>query len=349
MAFNNERSTNNYDFLRIVAAICIAFTHSFNLLARNTEEPLMKLSAQRYDLSFVGLCIFFSISGYLITKSACTSSSLLNYCWKRFLRIQPLLIVVTLISILVIGPLFTELATGAYFSDIFTWTYLRNIFPATGIQFVLPGVFAHNIAEPGVNGSLWTLVVEERLYLLVSLLFFLKGNKKRYFIWVMVLVDLLYALHSTVFHHSLIAYFESSSAFFALLFLNAGVCFLLISRKGAEKNTKDAKAIFAGLAILIVSLLFSKLFFLQVLIIPFFVIAIANIRGFTNRAGRYGDFTYGIYIFAFPVQQALIAVNATHNDPYILFAETMLIVLPLAIISWHLIEKRFLSKKSLVK
>ncbi|WP_255156440.1 acyltransferase [Ferruginibacter sp. HRS2-29] len=329
--------------MRIIAAVCIAFTHSFNLIAKNTAEPLMVISGQRYDFSFIGLCIFFSISGYLITRSACTSTSFINYCWKRFLRIQPLLIIVTLISIFIIGPLFTRLAMGEYFGNISTWTYLRNIFPATGVQFPLPGVFAGN-TDSGVNGSLWTLVIEERLYLLVSILFFLKGNKKRIFISGILLLNLLYILHSTIFQHGLFAYFETPEAFFAFLFLNAGMLFLL----DIKFSQPAIKRLLVVIPVLAVSLIFTPLFFLQVWAVPLFIIGIANIRGITNRAGQWGDFTYGIYIFAFPVQQVLIAVGADKANPYWLFAETMLIVLPLAILSWHLVEKKFLKMKKLV-
>jgi len=330
--------------LRILAAVCIAFTHSFNLLGRNTDEPLMALTGQRYDFSFIGLCIFFSISGYLITRSACTSTSFLNYCWKRFLRIQPLLIIVTLISIFIVGPVFTSLATGEYFSSTSTWTYLRNIFPATGVQFTLPGVFTGHV-DAGVNGSLWTLVIEERLYLLVSILFFLKGFAKRSFILMIWLINIFYMLHCTVFHHTLIGYFEKADFFFALLFLNSGVLYLM----GIPFDRSTLKKLLIVFPVLLTALVFSQVFFLQILAIPFFVIGLAHLRGITNRAGQQGDFTYGVYIFAFPVQQILIALGGTKNNPWLLFGETMLIVLPLAIISWHLIEKKFLEKKKLVR
>src|SRR6218665_3340434 len=135
MILNQERYTNNFDLLRMFAAVCITFTHSFNLVGLYLEEPLMHFSNARYDFSFIGLSIFFTISGYLIAKSACNSVSVYNYWWKRFLRIQPLLIVVCFISIFFIGPYFSALGLKNYFTNTGTWTYWRNVFPATGIQF----------------------------------------------------------------------------------------------------------------------------------------------------------------------------------------------------------------------
>lgn len=341
----NQRYSNNFDLLRMLAAVCITLTHSYNLLALNNDEPLMQLSGNRYDFSFIGLCIFFSISGYLIAKSACTSPSLLNYWWKRLLRIQPLLVLVCLLSIFVLGPLFTSLSAADYFSDTSTWTYLRNVFPATGIQFYLPGVFEKNIAEAGVNGSLWTLVIEERLYLMVSVLFFLKPSKKWHFIVPLAGLNTLYFL-SNYFAIDSIAYFKGVHIFYALVFLNASAFYLLdIDFKKIGSSLQMLLPVIAMAACVAVY----SLHHFCVFAAPFLVISIAHIKGFTNRAGAWGDFTYGIYIFSFPVQQVLISISGNQITPVALFGKTMAIVLPLAIISWHFFEKRFLALKNRVK
>jgi peptidoglycan/LPS O-acetylase OafA/YrhL len=341
----NERRTNNYDFLRIIAAICIAITHSFNLLARNAEEPMMKISGQRYDFSFIGLSIFFSISGYLITRSAIQSTSLRNYYWKRFLRIQPLLFIIALLSVLIVGPVFTSLSVAEYFSNSSTWTFFRNIFPPAGIQFTLPGVFTNNVAEPGVNGSLWTLIVEERLYIAVNLLFLFKSRGRNVAIIAILLADTLYILNEAFFNHTLISYLNSSSSFFALLFLNGGLLFLLGPPTLAffQKKGLVVLLLLAGL-----SIVYLPLAFMQIAAIPGLVIVIANIRAVTNRAGAWGDFTYGIYIFTFPVQQMIISLNNSAINPYLLFAEAMLVVVPLAVMSWYFVEKKCLKMRHLV-
>jgi peptidoglycan/LPS O-acetylase OafA/YrhL len=75
--------------------------------------------------------------------------------------------------------------------------------------------------------------------------------------------------------------------------------------------------------------------------------SIAKIKGKLNFAGKYGDFTYGTYVFSFPVQQILIAKGVL--NPYYLFLVTAIIVLPLAILSWNLIEYPFLKLKHKVK
>ncbi len=341
----NQRFSNNFDLLRMLAAVCITFTHSYNLIGLNNEEPLMKASSGRYDFSFIGLCIFFSISGYLIAKSACTSTSILNYCWKRFLRIQPLLILVCVLTIFVLGPLFTSLSSKDYFTNISTWTYWRNIFPATGVQFTLPGVFTTNIVESSVNGSLWTLVVEERLYILVSVLFFLKPARKWFFILPLIALNIVFFVSHFIPEFHSLAYFTGVHVFYALVFLNASAYYLF--QINFKKNAGSLFLLMAMIA-MAACVSFPALHYLAVFVAPFLVISLANIKGFTNKAGKWGDFTYGIYIFSFPVQQLFIYSSGNTITASVLFLKTMALVVPLAVISWHFFEKKFLALKNKV-
>jgi peptidoglycan/LPS O-acetylase OafA/YrhL len=337
----NERGHNNYDFLRVFAALSITFTHSYNLLKQDEDEVLMSLTNQKINFSFIGLCIFFSISGYLIAKSAITSASFKNYLWKRFLRIQPLLVVVCILSVFIVGPIFTSLNKVDYFKNINTYTYFRNIMPLFGIQFGLPEVFNNNIAEPGINGSMWTLVVEERLYLIVGLLFLLRKNRKQWFVYFVGISNIVWLIHNVFFNHNLIEYLNGRHIFYALIFLNASCLYLL-----NINFTKNLLLFLFGTPLILFLAQFSSLNeSIQVLVIPLLVIAIAHIKAVTNHIGKYGDFTYGIYIFSFPAQQILIALNLANNTPLLLFFFTLVIVIPMAILSWHLLEKKMLLMK----
>jgi peptidoglycan/LPS O-acetylase OafA/YrhL len=337
-----QSRNNNYDLLRVVAALCIMFTHSFDLLGQNRKETLMVFSNQKLNFAHIGLAIFFAVSGYLIAKSADTSSSFKNYIWKRFLRIQPLLIIVSIISIFIMGPIFTTSSLAAYFADFHTYTYLRNVMPLFGIQFILPNVFSTNIGDPGVNGSMWTLIVEERLYLIIGLLFLHKVHFKKILVAGIIILNILFFLNSVFYDGYLIPYFNGSNVSYALIFLNASLFYLV----QVSFSTIKLKA-------LVSLLLFSILYFtsfsifkssVQTILIPFLVIVLAEIKGFTNNAAKYGDITYGLYIFSFPVQQMLIASKFCIS-PFTLFSTTLLIVVPLAFLSWHFIEKKLLSLK----
>ncbi|HZW69776.1 MAG TPA: acyltransferase [Hanamia sp.] len=337
-----ERFKNNYDFLRIFAACCIIFYHSFALLAKENEEPLNQITNRRVDFSLIGLSIFFCISGYLIAKSAVRSPTVLNYLWKRFLRIQPLLIITCFFTIFLIGPIFTERSLLGYLSDGNTYAYFRNIMPLFGVQFYLPGVFTH-LHDKGVNGSLWTLIVEERLYLLMTIVFLYKKDKSNYLASLIGLINVLYIVNRYFFSGEMIPYLSGRAFFYALLFLNSAALYLLKIK--FKKN--QLIYILIGSVCFIIGILLPHTDVLYFIAFPLLVNAIANMEGMLNYAGKYGDFTYGTYVFSFPVQQILVSKGII--NPYNLFFITIAIVLPLAVLSWKFIESPFLRLKKKVK
>lgn len=338
-----ERFQNNYDFLRVFAALCIIYAHSFGLLGLGNEEGVRTLTRGRFGAAFIGLILFFSISGFLIAKSALQSTSFLNYLWKRFLRIQPLLIVVCLLSIFILGLFYSSLPPSEYFSTPQTWSYLRNVFPVFGVQFSLPGVFEQNPFDQGVNGSLWTLIVEERLYLVICLLFLFRTKPVRYFLLLILTLNLLYLINHLFFHGNLIPYLHQSSTFYAFIFLNSSAFYL--SQIDIKKHHRWLSI--AGLLLFLAATLFPSLDFLYLYACPVLVNSLAHFKGALNKTGTYGDFTYGLYIFAFPVQNALIASETTTN-PHFLFLMTLCIVFPCAVLSWHLVEKRSIQLRNRV-
>jgi peptidoglycan/LPS O-acetylase OafA/YrhL len=339
----NERLYNNYDFLRLFAAVSITYAHSFNHTP-GYIEPLASLVNNKINVADIGLAIFFSISGYLIAKSALSSISLKNYFWKRLLRIQPLLIMVCFVSVIFIGPFFTTLSFKEYIFNSYTWTYFRNIFPATGIQFNLPGVFSTYTSENGVNGSLWTLIVEERLYLLLGAILFLPKYNKTILYFIAAVLNCCYLIN-VIFHQNFIPFINTSAGFYAILFLNGGVVFLLNINFGKQ----PVKYMLAGFLFFLLSIVFPLLLFLQLYALPVLILSAARVRCFTNKTGKYGDFTYGIYLFSFPVQQMLNSVESIRGNPYKIFFTTMLFVVPFSVISWHLVEKKMLQLKYMYK
>src|SRR5712675_2196158 len=119
---------NNFDLLRLVAALSVIFSHAF-LLAENSQahDPLMLLTGGQAILGLAGVFVFFTISGYLITQSFETTASPLVFLAKRALRIFPGLILCLLVCVFVIGPLVTKLPLTEYFSRREAYLFLlRN-------------------------------------------------------------------------------------------------------------------------------------------------------------------------------------------------------------------------------
>jgi peptidoglycan/LPS O-acetylase OafA/YrhL len=143
---------NNFNLLRIFAAILVAITHSYAITGHAMNEPFYQLTNGYLYFSSLGLYIFFFTSGYLVSQSATNSKTALIYLQKRALRIYPALIIVVLISIFIAGPLLTTFTFKQYFANGDTWKYLWT---ATGlkIRFRLPGVFEdHQFFMSGFNG-----------------------------------------------------------------------------------------------------------------------------------------------------------------------------------------------------
>jgi peptidoglycan/LPS O-acetylase OafA/YrhL len=327
-----------------MAACMVCYTHSFDLLGLNNQEWLVAHTKQEVHVSFLGLCIFFTISGYLIAKSLYTSSSIPSYIWKRFLRIQPLLIVVSLISMFVIGPIFTNLPLHQYFTNSATYTFCRNILPMFNIQVNLPGVFENNIVGSGVNGSLWTLTVEERLYFLIIPIFFVRKYTKIIFTIIVIACNILNIYLSNHPVPFITTYFSFIIHMYPLMFLNASLMYIYsIDFKKYNKYILPT-----SLILTLISLQFSELFFIQIIVIPVFILSICLTKSPLNNIGKYGDFTYCIYVFSFIVQQSLIAKKIFLQSPNQLFFATIGITFLMAIPSWHLFEKKMLSYKGLV-
>jgi len=158
-----EIRNNNFDFLRLLAAFMVLYSHQYPLLGR--ESPYIPRLADNWGLSFgsLGVAIFFTISGYLVTQSWIHDPHIGRYLAKRLLRVWPGLAVVTLIAAFVVGPMVSSLTPHDYFHDSRTWNYLRALH--LKIIFSLPGVFEENPFPNAVNGSLWTIRIEFRWYL----------------------------------------------------------------------------------------------------------------------------------------------------------------------------------------
>src|SRR5215468_11513571 len=107
---------NNFDALRLVAAISVMFSHAF-LIAEGSQrhEPLIVLTGNQSILGLVGVFVFFAVSGFLVTQSFEQTGDPWRFLAKRALRIFPGLFVATAISALVLAPVVSALEPGACF------------------------------------------------------------------------------------------------------------------------------------------------------------------------------------------------------------------------------------------
>lgn len=341
-----DKYHNNFDIIRLLAALGVVISHSYDLLGQDMHEPLRRLTAGHYSLSYYGVRIFFIISGFLIFKSASNSNSTSGYFRKRSLRIFPALIVALLVCIFFFGPLTTQLSLHKYFSNSNTFTYFLNVLLYHSQQ-QLPGVYRVHNLYPVVNGSLWTLTYEFSFYILLYVAYTLKLLKTSVitilaFIALIITDVFIQDLSISTLYYPSINMSPGAFIDFSIFFLS-GVIFAQLSDHIKITFISGTLAFFLFLSLT----LYSNSFFNKIanyLILPYILFFISFIKGRLNHAGKHGDFSYGIYIYSYPIQQTLIHFFPKIS-PFFLIIVSLFALIPFAYFSWFKIEKPMLLLK----
>lgn len=337
---------NCFDLLRTMAALTVLFSHSFAL--SGLPQPM---AGQETTLGSLAVWVFFAISGYLIAQSSLASSTVQSFATKRLLRIMPALLILLVLSVFVAGPLLTQLSVGDYFANSHSWAYLvRN--PAFGNQGELPGVFNNLPLAGEFNGSLWTIKYELLMYALLGagmamvqrsqLLPFCAGLAAVFFILTLAhhcgLVDLNIVFWRLEGLSDL--RMDRVSLLGCLFFSGAVLAFRYPNRHAAH--------LVIGSVIFIFIFRNTALFRpFTALLLPLIVIYIARGGGEILRHLKpRHDLSYGIYLYAFPVQQTIASFGFTgwQQWPFSLGASAVATV-ALAYLSWIFVERPALNLK----
>lgn len=312
-----------------IAALAPGLTES-----RSMVETISQLKSRVYVL-YVPL--FFTLSGFLVTGSAFRTRRVWPFLRLRALRIFPALTVETILCAVVLGLTFTTLTPGAYLTDPGFYRYMGNILGF--VSFHLPGVFETNPVRGMVNVNLWTLPAEFYCYLLLSgliavgvllqtrILMILFGGLTIAFVVASVGYGL--GLTNSVYATPVVVYY--------FLF---GVVFF-IGRDFVPMNP----LIFLACIAVTLSLVMNPVY---TLIIPVFLTYVMVYIGHMPwlrlpfLKGR--DYSYGIYLYGFPITQAVVAVNPGIQRPVLLFT-AFAITLLFSALSWHWIEKPILTRR----
>jgi peptidoglycan/LPS O-acetylase OafA/YrhL len=334
-----ENRYGAFDGLRLIAAASVLFSHCYAIVNKDANEPIVRLTGGTLTLGELAVYTFFAMSGYLVTQSWTNDPSAIRFMTRRVLRIVPALAFVIIISFAVIGPVTTQLTPSNYFSSSQAWTYLDKIliYPA---QYGLPGVFEHNPLPIVVNGSLWTLRVEFGLYITVAAFGYFSLLQSRQInitcaaacIIASGILTQTSLLANIPFLHQITA-----------LFLNAAPFFI-----GAALAQSKLlwKPMFGAAVLLVVATIFlistPAAVLLVIAAIPFVTIFVARYGRCDLR--RIGDYSYGTYLFAFPMQQTVVYF-LPGVQPLGLFVIAGIGTFICAFISWHVVEKRALVLK----
>lgn len=338
---------NNFDFLRLMLAMFVIITHSYPLSGIPENDILSQWSDQQASLSNIGVRGFFVISGYLIFQSLERSSSLLNYYWKRFLRLYPGLLLVLILTVL-LAPFVYHNESRSYLRNIDVYKYIPYNISLYRLKYTIAGVFDNNPHTNAINGSLWTLCYEFTCYLLLSVLFFIRNQKLLIRVLLAALFILLYI--ANIFYpnqldgHIQFHDIHSKYLFTLGIYFTAGS---LLASLGWIKEKKLGLLAGISLAGIAISMMLHYYQYTSYFLLPLLMISFGKMSTpYLNQIGeKVGDLSYGVYIYGYPVQQTL--VYFFHFNYMELMITSIPVVLFFAFISWHLVEKRALRLKKI--
>src|SRR6266851_4350065 len=347
---HSDDGLNNFDALRLAMALFVVWSHSFalGLPSGETVEPISIITNGHYNAGNIGVMVFFAISGFLICESYLKSGDTLSFLIKRVRRIYPGYMVATTIGAFVVTPLFSTLykISTPEIAKTFALNLLLRGYAPPSI------VFARNYSQ-ALNGSLWSIPYEFWCYIGIAALGVLAPlTKPRLIVSAIVLtvlsrtvLDLLdkkpgLGLIGDIFGWPyewlliLPCFFIGTAAFLLkeqlprskFIFVAIVTCFIAACHApvGPKWQKILAEATFpAAMAYSVFYFAFSRTIKLR------------------NVAAN-GDFSYGTYLYAFPIQQMLVS---TFVLPFPIFV-MLSVVLSLAagFLSWNTVEKWFLHR-----
>ncbi|HXS37297.1 MAG TPA: acyltransferase [Flavipsychrobacter sp.] len=337
---------NNFDFLRLVFATLVLITHSYALSGYAENDFLARLTSGQLNCSSLGVKGFFVISGFLIFQSVLRSKNLGDYFIKRILRIYPAYIVVTIIAIL-LGAVISHLSPSLYFRDHSVWSYLgNNLAMFLPLHYQIDNVFSTNPYKYAINGSIWTIPYEFLFYIILAFAFILRKNKRLLTILLLLGYVILFLLTIRYENHPDL-YIPKDTfevhllAHFALLFFGGAA----LAAVNIHKLKLKTPLFILSCLLCIVFLITKTFYFTQFLILPLVIVFAGSYstKGICGVNKKMGDFSYGIYLYGFIVQQTLMYYFKFNH------LQLMFVSIPVTFIfgalSWFIVEKRALELK----
>lgn len=333
---NLRINKNNFDFIRLVLAFTVMCHHISALVPNVVYKQVSILFSSQ-----TAIRAFFVISGFLVAKSLLNSSSLKSYISKRIRRIVPAYTFV-IIFFAVLLSLFSTLNIKEYFSANQFWTYLGvNLLYQNYLEPCLPGLFDSQNINCAVNGSLWTIKIEESFYLVLPILVFIQERffKNKLFFYLLIYII------SILFFNILVqnGYYRIAKQLPGTLcyFITGILCFHYFKWLLGKLNY----LIIPALMLFIWEVNYLDFLLISPISLAIIILFIAYNFSFLNNFGRYGDYTYGVYIFHYPIIQLFVWIGLHQTlNKWVLFLLIVFVTFIFAIFSWKCIETRFISR-----
>ena len=334
------KHNNNFDFLRFLFSFLVIIGHA--ILLCGTTEFRNEFFASMPNYSVFS---FFVISGFLVYSSYERLNNTKKYFSNRMKRILPAYLFVVLFCSFFLFA-FSNVGFREYFSKEWLQYVGVNIVFMNFLKPCINYVFAEN-STCAVNGSLWTIKVELMFYVFVPFLFLIL--KKLSLFYKNIFLILLYLLSLAYFHivmNTIDNYVIAKQLPGSLTYFVSGIL-LYLNLNFFRKNIK----FFLVPAIIIIIL--EKIYLNTNILFPFalgvVIIWFAYLDLPLKNFGKYGDFSYGMYLLHFPIIQIMIQTKMFEYHFFVgLFLSTVITIIT-SVLLWKFIEKPFLQKKFIQK
>lgn len=330
---------NNFDLLRFAFAFVVLLVHAQVLSGSPSLEAYSHLLSSQ-----IAVQSFFVVSGFLIFMSYENSRGIRNYIGKRIRRIYPAYVFVVIVFALA-GFIFSSASWHAYFSLPLLKYLIANLAFLNFVHPDLPGLFQNNLLH-AVNGALWTLKIEVMFYVAVPIVVmaFARFGKFPVFVFLYV-ASITYSLIMAMMAErtGLGFYWELQRQ------LPGQLCFFIVGALGYYYFQHLDRYAIPLVMVALICFLFQDWLpwmAIQPLALGILVVVAACIFPYVGNFGRYGDFSYGIYIVHFPILQLLIEHGVFARSPWLGLLAAILLAVAAAILLWHFVEKRFLRRSS---
>lgn len=328
---------NALNAFRLALAAEVILWHSFPITGRMPPEPVLQV------LFSVGVDGFFAISGFLITRSWLTNPQIRDYLLARALRILPGFYVCLIVTAFVFAPLY--LAThGDSVAKVFgTSAPFEFILKNSGLIYIQRDIAGTPYDIPdhmaGWNASLWSLIWEVMCYIIVAILGLIGLAKRR---WTSVVILCLALVGANLFPPLT---FPGVWTIPQLMMR----CAIMFAAGAMMYQWRDVIPARWSLVAVCVVIVFAAGLMPDYRILGGVPLAYAVIvAGSLIKAKRLNlrtDLSYGLYIYAFPIQQLLAGLGLVFLHPVAFFAVSTAATLPFAALSWFIVEKRAMALK----
>ena len=346
-----------FDLLRILLALYIFYGHTL-WIAGTLSHGVAIAGPANAPASAIGVAgsggfegwtrpihvaavpVFFALSGFLVSGSAFRLRRTTTFLAFRFLRIFPALVAELTLCAVLLGPVLTSLNVASYFRDPVFWRYAGNLIG--WVTFDLPGLFLNNPVRAIVNVNLWTLPAEFDCYLVTAALM-LTGvlYHRTLFTITMALATAGFAVANMGYGYAVTPGILPPVAITYYFFV--GVLFFHWQDQiRAHWALFLSSAVIAYMLLMVQNMVFVAPIFVTYCTVFVGLLAVPRIPLISS-----GDYSYGIYLYGFPIAQALVAIapGTFVGHRYLLLLAAVAVTCAFAALSWHVVEKRTLLLK----